>query len=197
MSFCGLGSAYFESFAKLVPPLDLYCHFVRFDCVKQFHSPPALPALPHDIPSIVLSIWLDYIYPRPRSPEEGEHKLYGSCSHFINSRTEVTALRRVFAHMPCGKYICTYIHMCMYLCMSVCVSSILCCKPHKLGQSFSVNSSCSRSYLWHLSTQVGRAQEKYRTLSKLPTLFAGFSIIVIDALRQRAICTQREFSVCH
>lgn len=37
MSFCGSSTAYFESFAKLVPPLDLYCHFVRFDCVKQFH----------------------------------------------------------------------------------------------------------------------------------------------------------------
>lgn len=45
MSFCGLGSAYFESFAKLVPPLDLYCHFVRFDCVKQFRS-SILPPVP-------------------------------------------------------------------------------------------------------------------------------------------------------
>lgn len=197
MSFCGLGSAYFESFAKLVPPLDLYCHFVRFDCVKQFHSPPALlsPSW-HSLTSFVYLTRLHLPPPHPLT-RGGEQKLYGSCSHFINSRREVTALRRVFAHMPCGKYICTYIHMCMYLCMSVCVCSILCCKPHKLGQSFSVNCSCSRSYLWHLSTQVGRAQEKYRTLSKLPTLFAGFSIIVIDALRQHAICTQREFSVCH
>lgn len=47
MSFCGLGSAYFESFAKLVPPLDLYCHFVRFDCVEQFRSSIPLQCLLH------------------------------------------------------------------------------------------------------------------------------------------------------
>lgn len=138
MSFCGLGSAYFESFAKLVPPLDLYCHFVRFDCVKQFRS------------SIPLHL--------TRHPSS----LYAFCSHFINSRAEVTALRRVLV-CQCSS-IClavnivhTYVHIHMHVLMCVrvygCVYlyAILCCKLHKLGHSFTVN-SCSSSFVWHVST---------------------------------------------
>lgn len=40
--FCGRARPISSLLPKLVPPLDLYCHFVRFDCAKQF--PPVLDA---------------------------------------------------------------------------------------------------------------------------------------------------------
>lgn len=115
MSFCALGSAYFESFAKLVPPLDLYCHFVRFDCVKQFRS-----SIPPPVPLYATS----FVY-LTRLPS----LLHRFCSHFINSRAEVTALRRVLV-CQCSS-IClavnmlhTHIYICMYSC--VCASMAVC-----------------------------------------------------------------------
>lgn len=113
MSFCGLGSAYFESFAKLVPPLDLYCHFVRFDCVKQFRSsiPPPVPLSPT---SFVYLTRLPSLH-------------YRFCSHFINSRAEVTALRRVLV-CRCSS-ICLAVNMLhthTYICMYPCVCASMC-----------------------------------------------------------------------